>query len=250
MKRMISTAGLIVIPNTGHAVNLEEPAALNQHLDSFFHVVENGRWPTRDARAMEASILGKLPAGEPESLRIGAVRPPPVDPDAGDGLAVAQDEINDFLDLIGDLQHCLAHRPPDVVSDRDPADFRQALVDVQITAIPSEECKSDSARLMANRIKSIEASCSNLAAPGGRPTGVLNQGMERPPMAHSLVEPGAAILSLATVPCPSRVGGRKGAAEMARQPGRDQVPGATCSIAPISRLAAKGLCRKAMQPAL
>jgi hypothetical protein len=34
MKRMISTAGLIVIPNTGHAVNLEEPAAFNQHLDS------------------------------------------------------------------------------------------------------------------------------------------------------------------------------------------------------------------------
>jgi pimeloyl-ACP methyl ester carboxylesterase len=59
MKRMISTAGLIVIPNTGHAVNLEEPAAFNQHLDNFFHKVENGQWPTRDARAMGASILGK-----------------------------------------------------------------------------------------------------------------------------------------------------------------------------------------------
>ena len=59
MKRMISTAGLIVVPNTGHAVNLEEPAAFNQHLDNFFHLVENDRWPKRDARAMEASILGK-----------------------------------------------------------------------------------------------------------------------------------------------------------------------------------------------
>jgi pimeloyl-ACP methyl ester carboxylesterase len=59
MKRMISTAGLIVVPNTGHAVNLEEPAAFNQHLDSFFHMVENGRWPIRDARATEASILGR-----------------------------------------------------------------------------------------------------------------------------------------------------------------------------------------------
>jgi pimeloyl-ACP methyl ester carboxylesterase len=59
MKRMISTAGLIVVPNTGHAVNLEEPVAFNQHLDDFFHMVENGRWPTRDARAMEPSILGK-----------------------------------------------------------------------------------------------------------------------------------------------------------------------------------------------
>jgi pimeloyl-ACP methyl ester carboxylesterase len=59
MKRMISSAGLIVIPNTGHAVNLEEPMAFNQHLDDFFRMVENGEWPTRDARAMEASILGK-----------------------------------------------------------------------------------------------------------------------------------------------------------------------------------------------
>lgn len=59
MKRMISTAGLIVLPNTGHAVNLEEPEAFNQHLDEFFHMVENGQWPTRDARAMAASILGK-----------------------------------------------------------------------------------------------------------------------------------------------------------------------------------------------
>jgi len=44
-----------------------------------------------------------MPAGEPESLRIGAVRPLPVDLDAGDGLVIAQDEPNDFLDLIGDL---------------------------------------------------------------------------------------------------------------------------------------------------
>ena len=58
MKRMISTAGLIVVPNTGHAINLEEPVAFNQHLDSFFQMVENGRWPARDPRAIEASILG------------------------------------------------------------------------------------------------------------------------------------------------------------------------------------------------
>ncbi len=58
MKRMISSAGLVVIPNTGHAVNLEEPAAFNQRLDGFFRQIENGRWPIRDARAMRASILG------------------------------------------------------------------------------------------------------------------------------------------------------------------------------------------------
>jgi pimeloyl-ACP methyl ester carboxylesterase len=58
MKRTISSAGLVVIPNTGHAVNLEEPAAFNQHLDAFLYSVENGRWPTRDPRAMSSSILG------------------------------------------------------------------------------------------------------------------------------------------------------------------------------------------------
>jgi pimeloyl-ACP methyl ester carboxylesterase len=59
MKRTIFSAGLVVIPNTGHAINLEEPAAFNQHLDNFFRAVEGGQWPMRDARAMSASILGK-----------------------------------------------------------------------------------------------------------------------------------------------------------------------------------------------
>jgi hypothetical protein len=54
---MIPSAGLVVVPNTGHAVNLEEPAAFNRHLDGFFHAVENGRWPMRDPRATAGSIL-------------------------------------------------------------------------------------------------------------------------------------------------------------------------------------------------
>ena len=57
MKRTISSAGLVVVPNTGHAVNLEEPAAFNQHLADFFHAVEDGRWPMRDPRATAGSIL-------------------------------------------------------------------------------------------------------------------------------------------------------------------------------------------------
>jgi pimeloyl-ACP methyl ester carboxylesterase len=59
MKRAIATAGLVVMPNTGHAVNLEEPAAFNQHVADFLHAVEAGRWPTRDPRAMVNAILGK-----------------------------------------------------------------------------------------------------------------------------------------------------------------------------------------------
>ena len=58
MKRAISSAGLAVIPNAGHAINLEEPAAFNRHLDDFLHSVESGRWPMRDARAIATSILG------------------------------------------------------------------------------------------------------------------------------------------------------------------------------------------------
>ena len=59
MKRTIATAGLVVMPNTGHTINLEEPAAFNAQVADFLHAVEAGRWPTRDPRAMSAAILGK-----------------------------------------------------------------------------------------------------------------------------------------------------------------------------------------------
>ena len=59
MKRTIATAGLVVMPNCGHAINLEEPDTFNGHLDAFFHAVELGKWPTRDPRAMAQAILGR-----------------------------------------------------------------------------------------------------------------------------------------------------------------------------------------------
>ena len=58
MKCNIPTAALVVLPNTGHALNLEEPDAFNRACDDFFHQVEAGRWPRRDPRAMTGSILG------------------------------------------------------------------------------------------------------------------------------------------------------------------------------------------------
>jgi pimeloyl-ACP methyl ester carboxylesterase len=58
MKRTIPTAALVVFPNTGHAVNLEEPELFNRALDEFFHQVERHRWPRRDPRAVTGSILG------------------------------------------------------------------------------------------------------------------------------------------------------------------------------------------------
>jgi len=59
MKRTIPTAGLVVMPNSGHAINLEEPAAFNRHLEEFFHAVDVGSWRNRDPRAMAPTILGR-----------------------------------------------------------------------------------------------------------------------------------------------------------------------------------------------
>jgi pimeloyl-ACP methyl ester carboxylesterase len=59
MKRTIPTAALVVMPNSGHAINLEEPAAFNRHLADFFHRVEAQAWPSRDPRAIATTILGR-----------------------------------------------------------------------------------------------------------------------------------------------------------------------------------------------
>jgi len=58
MKRTIPTSGLVVMPNSGHLINLEEPDAFNRHLADFFHAVDVGAWRNRDPRALVASILG------------------------------------------------------------------------------------------------------------------------------------------------------------------------------------------------
>ena len=49
LKRTIRSAGLWMCPNTGHAINLEEPAAFNAAVLDFFGAVERGRWPVRAA---------------------------------------------------------------------------------------------------------------------------------------------------------------------------------------------------------
>ena len=59
MKHTIPTAALVVMPNAGHAINLEDPAAFNQHIADFFHTVDVGAWRKRDPRAMVTTILGR-----------------------------------------------------------------------------------------------------------------------------------------------------------------------------------------------
>lgn len=58
LKRRIPSAGLVVMPKTGHALNLEEPALFNQLVTDFFHQVERGRWALRDPRSIATNILG------------------------------------------------------------------------------------------------------------------------------------------------------------------------------------------------
>ena len=64
MKRAIPTAGLAILPKSGHGINLEEPELFNRLLEDFFHPVEAGRWSARDKRSSVASIYG--PGGKPE----------------------------------------------------------------------------------------------------------------------------------------------------------------------------------------
>jgi pimeloyl-ACP methyl ester carboxylesterase len=58
MKRAIRSAQLVVLPGTGHALNLEEPDLFNRFVDDFLHQVTAGAWRNRDPRSMTGSILG------------------------------------------------------------------------------------------------------------------------------------------------------------------------------------------------
>ena len=49
MKRKIPNSGLLIVPKTGHTVNLEEPALFNQAVLDFISAVDQGAWtPRRD----------------------------------------------------------------------------------------------------------------------------------------------------------------------------------------------------------
>ena len=51
LKRSIKTAGLLIVPKTGHTINLEEPDLFNNHLLKFFTSVNSSSWGSRDERA-------------------------------------------------------------------------------------------------------------------------------------------------------------------------------------------------------
>ena len=57
LKRTIPSAGLWVVPKSGHAVNLEEPEAFNRTLLDFLTAVDAGRWPLRNPLSQTGSAI-------------------------------------------------------------------------------------------------------------------------------------------------------------------------------------------------
>jgi pimeloyl-ACP methyl ester carboxylesterase len=57
MKRQIPTAGLLILPKTGHTINLEEPDLFNRAVLDFVTMVDTGRWVPRDPHATEKSPM-------------------------------------------------------------------------------------------------------------------------------------------------------------------------------------------------
>ena len=50
LKDTLPASGLVMMPKTGHAVNLEEPDLFNAAVGDFLSRVDAGRWPARDPR--------------------------------------------------------------------------------------------------------------------------------------------------------------------------------------------------------
>jgi pimeloyl-ACP methyl ester carboxylesterase len=57
MKRHIPRSGLVVFPQSGHTINLEEPDLFNRTVLDFLTAVEAGRWARRDAVSEAGTLL-------------------------------------------------------------------------------------------------------------------------------------------------------------------------------------------------
>lgn len=60
LKRTIPRAGLVMLPKSGHTINLEEPERFNTAVLDFLATVDAGRWERRDPRSRTGSAI--LPA--------------------------------------------------------------------------------------------------------------------------------------------------------------------------------------------
>jgi pimeloyl-ACP methyl ester carboxylesterase len=57
LKRNLPRCGLLMLPRTGHTINLEEPATFNAALENFLLAVEHGGWNERGAVAQQRYLL-------------------------------------------------------------------------------------------------------------------------------------------------------------------------------------------------
>ena len=58
LKRIIPRSGLVVLPKSGHTLNLEEPDLVNAFIADFLSRVAAEAWGPRDARATPGAITG------------------------------------------------------------------------------------------------------------------------------------------------------------------------------------------------
>ena len=56
MKRCIPRSGLVVLPRSGHAINLEEPDMFNRAVLDFLTSVETDKWDRREAGELSGSL--------------------------------------------------------------------------------------------------------------------------------------------------------------------------------------------------
>ena len=59
MKRTIPMAGLVILPKSGHTINLEEPEAFNRAVLDFVTAVDAGRWTRRNPDSISTSAILK-----------------------------------------------------------------------------------------------------------------------------------------------------------------------------------------------
>ena len=57
MKRSIPASGLVVIPKSGHTINLEEPDFFNRCVLDFVTAVDGGRWTPRNPASLSRSAI-------------------------------------------------------------------------------------------------------------------------------------------------------------------------------------------------
>jgi pimeloyl-ACP methyl ester carboxylesterase len=57
LKRKIRSSGLLVLPKSGHTVNLEEPEAFNRGVLDFLTAVDAGRWGLRNPQSLSQSAI-------------------------------------------------------------------------------------------------------------------------------------------------------------------------------------------------